>query len=360
MSSNGCKFQMTEPGGGNPFHPNYQAPEAGSIDQQMQEQVQGDVNDRMGAAMNDLRQKAAGMGGKADKWAVSHGGNDQVVPAAKQRFAGDDAGYMEADHPENIARALREGKIQPVFRARSTRRHDEDEEEYDDDEAAEEAAEEAAVRAEEEAAGAGGAPEEDSDDEFDDLLDDPELEKIRNRRLGAIKAHSEQRAAWLAKGHGQYRDITEDAFLEEVTGSEYTLVHFYHKDFERCKVIDHHLKVLSTKHLDCKFLKINAEKSLFFNDKLKVQVLPTVITFRDGIAQNDERIVGFDGLCDHLPPGQEDTFTTQVVERKLAEIGVLRLEEEVEELEHERKNKTSIFAGSKSKQIAGDDDDLWE
>ena len=268
----------------------------------------------------------------------------------------DDAGYMEADHPDNIAKAIRDGKVvQPVFRARREARHDDEEDEFDDAEAAEEAAD--AMR---ETTIGGPEQEDSSDDEFDSLLDDPELDKLRNKRLGAIKAASLERAEFLAKGHGQYREITEDAFLQEVTTSEYCLVHFYHKDFERSKVIDHHLRLLCGKHLNCKFMRIDAEKSPFFNDKLKVQVLPTVICFENGIAKNDDRIVGFDGLCDHLPPGKEDTFSTQVMEKKLAEIGVLVLEEEVEEVEHERKNKTSIFGGTKKKEIGGDDDDLWE
>lgn len=31
----------------------------------------------------------------------------------------------------------------------------------------------------------------------------------------------------------QYRDITQDEFLPEVTSSEKVVVHFYHKDFQR-------------------------------------------------------------------------------------------------------------------------------
>ena len=45
----------------------------------------------------------------------------------------------------------------------------------------------------------------------------------------------EKRAALHSKGHGEYRDISQDDFLPEVTGSALVLVHFYHQDFERCR-----------------------------------------------------------------------------------------------------------------------------
>jgi len=41
---------------------------------------------------------------------------------------------------------------------------------------------------------------------------------------------------------GDYRHIKEDEFLNYVTKNSFSLVHFYHKDFERCKIIDKHLQ----------------------------------------------------------------------------------------------------------------------
>lgn len=57
-----------------------------------------------------------------------------------------------------------------------------------------------------------------------------------------------------------------------------------------------HLARLAKRHVECKFLKLDAEKAPFFVDKLAVRVLPTVVCFKDGVAFPD-RIVGFEGLA---------------------------------------------------------------
>ena len=66
------------------------------------------------------------------------------------------------------------------------------------------------------------------------------------------------------KGHGQYIEITETEFLPNVTGSKFVICHFYHKDFERCKIIDMHLREIAKTHLEARFVYLNAEKSPFF------------------------------------------------------------------------------------------------
>ena len=46
--------------------------------------------------------------------------------------------------------------------------------------------------------------------------------------------------------------------------------------------MDKHLKILAEKHVETKFVKINAEKTPFFVDKLSIRVLPSVVVFADG------------------------------------------------------------------------------
>lgn len=135
----------------------------------------------------------------------------------------------------------------------------------------------------------------DSDDEYlDGLDDDPALNALRLRRLNEIKQEAERKAQNLSKGHGQYRTIYQDNFLTECCSSDYVAVHFYHNDFERCKIMDHHLGIIAPSYLNCKFIRIDAEKSPFFVDKLKIRTLPTLIMFKDG--KTVDRMTGFDGL----------------------------------------------------------------
>jgi len=133
-------------------------------------------------------------------------------------------------------------------------------------------------------------------------------------------------------GHGELREITEDDFLREVTGSPLVVVHFFHPEFETCKVMNKHLRELAGRALQTKYLLLNgarrararhaapalapqrrltarpprallrppcprrraATKAAFFVAKLKVKTLPTLVYFNDGVATG--RQVGYDGL----------------------------------------------------------------
>ena len=150
-------------------------------------------------------------------------------------------------------------------------------------------------------------------DEDDD--GDEELKKLREARLKELKKQRNETLENLGKGHGSYREIVQDQFLTEVTSSYRVVCHFYHRDFQRCTIIDHHLQKLAQRHVETKFIKINAEKAPFFVEKLIIRTMPTVVIFFDGVAA--DKIVGFEGLADQMPEGKEDEFPTIVVARLL-------------------------------------------
>lgn len=68
-------------------------------------------------------------------------------------------------------------------------------------------------------------------------------------------------------------------------------------------------------HFDTRFVKIDVTNAPFLVAKLKVQVLPCVLSFIDGV--NKDRILGFEGL------GRGDNFTTPQLEARLLASGVL-------------------------------------
>ena len=55
--------------------------------------------------------------------------------------------------------------------------------------------------------------------------------------------------------------VGEGDFLEIVTQTQRVVCHFYHQDFERCKVLDKHLQILARKHFDTRFIKLSAPVS---------------------------------------------------------------------------------------------------
>lgn len=151
--------------------------------------------------------------------------------------------------------------------------------------------------------------------DLDELLDDPELEKLHADRIAALKKEAEKREGLKMQGHGEYREISEGDFLGEVTGSERAICHFYHHEFYRCKIMDKHLKALASQHISTKFIKVDAENAPFFVSKLGIKTLPCVILFRKGIAF--DRIVGFQDL------GAKDDFTMRTLENLLIRKGII-------------------------------------
>ncbi len=158
------------------------------------------------------------------------------------------------------------------------------------------------------------------EDEFDDdgfFDDDATVRDLESKRLAAMKARFQKEKENAAQGTGEYREIVEEDFLKEVTGTEWVVVHFYHTEFFTCKVVDKHMRLIAPKHRGCKFLYLNAEKCAFFVTKLMIQILPTIIVFQNGVVV--DQLAGLDEL------GGKDDFRTEVLEHWLSKQGCLKL-----------------------------------
>ncbi|GKY94444.1 hypothetical protein MPSEU_000410200 [Mayamaea pseudoterrestris] len=157
----------------------------------------------------------------------------------------------------------------------------------------------------------------------DDNQDDPVLEAIRQRRLRELQSQHDQRIANIAKGHGELRIIAQDDFIPECTSSssEYVVVHFCHDEYQRCHILNHHLKLLAPLHVECKFLQLNATKAPFFVTKLNVRTLPTLIVFRHG--QVVDRMTGFDKIVASDNKADVDDWKTSRLQEWLASTGAI-------------------------------------
>ncbi|KAH8552698.1 thioredoxin-like protein [Umbelopsis sp. PMI_123] len=181
---------------------------------------------------------------------------------------------------------------------------------------------------------------EDEDALFKELEeeDDQETSQFRERRFQEIQAEVARRQNMIENDHGTYEEISkEKEVMKLTTSSKYVVVHFFHKDFRRCDIMDKHLQTLAQTHYQTKFCKVNVENAPFLVEKMHIQVLPCVMTFIDGIAQS--KLVGFDEL------GGTDGFSTALLEFKLANAGVIK------------KKETGIQFASKSKSLYQNDDD---
>ena len=90
-------------------------------------------------------------------------------------------------------------------------------------------------------------------------------------------------------------------------------MHFYRPTTRRCEILDKHLGLLARKHMETKFMRVNAEKSPFLCERLGIWMLPTVVIINAG--KTEHSIVGFDEM------GGNDAFHTEELERLLIKYG---------------------------------------
>jgi thiol-disulfide isomerase/thioredoxin len=269
---------------------------------EMHQHVAGEVNNRMASALEDLQAKyASGLGG-TDSSADGPTG----------------AAYKQAKAEKNKLKKER---------AEAERQIDDGDNDMDPDEL-----------------------EDGGDDE------DYELRLLREKRLKEIRNTEIQRLENLAKGHGQYREIVQDEFLTEVTGSFHVICHFYHREFPRCKIMDKHLEKLAQRHIEAKFVYINAEKTPFFVEKLKIRTMPTLVFFEDGVATGKQ--IGFEGLSDAMPEGREDEWRTVQLARILGMNRMIDASRIVDDDEEQNRIQESFEERRKAAFVGFKDEDL--
>ncbi|KAI9179257.1 hypothetical protein H9P43_005920 [Blastocladiella emersonii ATCC 22665] len=158
----------------------------------------------------------------------------------------------------------------------------------------------------------------DSDDElFDELeREADQFTGFREQRLEQLKYELERARDMKENHHGTYIEIKDEKdILKLTTTTPRAVVHFFHKDFRRCAIIDKHLEILARKHFKTRFVRADVENVPFLVDRLKVKVLPCVIFFVDGVSK--DRLIGFEEL------GNTDNFTTDMLEKRLYKADVI-------------------------------------
>ena len=175
---------------------------------------------------------------------------------------------------------------------------------------------------------------------------DSEEERIMQKELEKMRKTTESKREELAKKikndkYGDYTEIIETEFLDTMLKNEKVVCHFYHKDFERCKIIDKHLRIIAPNHRETLFVKIDAEKTPFFTAKLNVRVLPTIILFIKGKAVH--RFIGFQDF------GMNDDFPTINLSRQLVIFKMIQPKTKAE------KGEVTIKRGKKDDSDEDDD-----
>jgi len=149
-----------------------------------------------------------------------------------------------------------------------------------------------------------------------DNLDINDLEQLRKQRVQEMKAQQGRRQQWLQSGHGSYDQLAEEKmFFDVIKKSDNVIIHFFTPTNTRSPIVDKHLKILSPKHLETKFVSLNAEKCPFLAERLRIKVIPTLVCIKNGIVV--DKVVGFTQL------GNRDDFTTDILEWRIAQNKVI-------------------------------------
>ena len=181
-------------------------------------------------------------------------------------------------------------------------------------------------------------------------LDEDDLEALRRRRLESMKKMNEQKKEWMTLGHGKYEELKEEKeFFDCCKKSTRVVCHFYRDSAFRCKIVDKHLSILAPKHIETRFVKINAEKCPFLTQRLKVRVIPTLCLAKDG--KTVDFVVGFDDL------GGTDEFSTEMMEWRIARAEVINYSGDILNPPGVSEEKKISFIGKKDKSIRGNGDD---
>lgn len=150
-----------------------------------------------------------------------------------------------------------------------------------------------------------------------DQLEEDDIENIRQKRLEGMKENAKRANDLRQAGHGVYTEIsTEKDFFEAAKRSKHLVCHFYRPSTWRCQVIDKHCEILAPRYMECKFVKLNIEKSPYLAEKLRIVMLPTVMLVNNG--KTEHSIIGFDEM------GSGDDFETDDFEAVLLNWGVIR------------------------------------
>ncbi len=119
---------------------------------------------------------------------------------------------------------------------------------------------------------------------FDNLSKD-DIEKIRMKRREQLKERASMMQQWKFLGHGVYEEIADEKqWFEEAKNNKHLVTHFYRASTEYCKVVDYHLEKLAPRHMETRFIKIDAEKCNYLVNRLNIQVMPTIILTEDNYA----------------------------------------------------------------------------
>jgi len=152
-----------------------------------------------------------------------------------------------------------------------------------------------------------------------------DLAKIRANRVAEMKRKAEERVEQQRNGHGSLTKVNDQKEFFEYSKKSSRLVVLFTRDSNRHgKIMIEHLTFLAARHLEARFIWVDAENAPFLTDKLNIWMLPTIVCLKDnkvkeqhnGLDEIDssgkyssgmlEYLLHIDGMLDEAPLYDEE------------------------------------------------------
>merc|ERR1719231_117465 len=160
----------------------------------------------------------------------------------------------------------------------------------------------------------------DAEIEKADNLDEDDLARIKAKRMAEMKKKAEAQQKNVANGHGRLAKINDQQEFFGAAKKSARLVCIFTRNSNKYgKAMLEHAELLAGKHLEARFIWVDAENAPFLTDRLNIYMLPTIVCIKDnkvhkqhnGLNEIDgsgkyssgmlEYLLHTDGLLDEAP-----------------------------------------------------------
>ena len=115
-----------------------------------------------------------------------------------------------------------------------------------------------------------------------DNLDEDDLQRIKAKRMQEMRKKAEEQQGNVANGHGKLMKINDQQeFFGAAKRSNRMIVIFTRNSNKYGKSMLEHMELLAGKHLEARFLWVDAENAPFLTERLNIYMLPTIVCIKD-------------------------------------------------------------------------------
>jgi hypothetical protein len=144
---------------------------------------------------------------------------------------------------------------------------------------------------------------------------DNEIDALRKLRLAQMKGRAQERAQWIAKGHGAYARLEqESSFLEAMPKHERVVCALCEQGSMDGAMLHSHMRALAHVHVESFFCWLDPQSAPVMMKMVEVGDLPALLLAKNG------QVV-------HQLHGLDRSFTTEGVAYELGQHGLVDFEE---------------------------------